>query len=271
VMGGAFGLGGMVGGIAVGAMMIYAGVRWGGEVHRKINERVEMKNAARDSVRHVFAEELRNTFLGGESEAMRFDGAQIPNRAALIDQMNTGSMGEAIKQLSLIEQIKEGFVLLSGQLKEPSSDFVLKVYEMAGKKWASQSEGPLNVGAHDFARWSEDGRLLAFFQGAIQAAIRSNRPVFVAAQPTNQTHLTRQLGLEEGSVLFTENGVQKTGEGEGSVLDARAFMGDRKGTLLVADLNSVINHQGIHLMVFHLLSQAVAEEIRALSVLLQNA
>jgi hypothetical protein len=271
VMGGAFGLGGMVGGIAVGAMMIYAGVRWGGEVHRKINERVEMKNAARDSVRHVFAEELRNTFLGGESEAMRFDGAQTPSRAALIEQINTGSMGEAIKQLSLIGQIKEGFVLLSGKLKEPASDFVLKVYARAGQKWASQSEGPLNVGAHDFARWSGDGRLLAFFQGAIQTAIRSNRPVFVAAQPTDQSHLIRLLGLEEGSVYFTVNGVQKSAEGEGAVLDARAFMGDRKGTLLVADLNSVINHEGIHLMVFHLLSQAVAEEIRALSVLLQNA
>lgn len=264
-MGGVFGFPWMILGVAAGALIVRYGIIIGAESHRLVNGRVEANNLARGAVRQELAHHLGETLLGGRAEAMWFDPSSKNKVTSLVDEIKAGPVEGAIKQLSTMGRIKELLGILDGQLRDENSVFVKNVYLHAGKNWANQSNGPFNLGAHDFKEWKKNPHLTDFFKAAIQAAIQSNRPVIIAAHEGDQLEIITQLGVDAKHVFFTSVGI------EGSILNARTLMAGKSGPLLVADMKTVINFDGIEVTSYPLISVAISEEIKRMALILQNA
>ncbi|MBL0059374.1 MAG: hypothetical protein IPP35_09750 [Elusimicrobia bacterium] len=237
----------------------------------------EVKNLARSAALKVLANKLRSTLLGGPAGPMKFDlkrtGELTRRFAPLIRRMGNGisnnDLRAGVAALTAVEGMGAVLKSLEAQLDgwAPSS-ITEEIYSTAGAEWAQQFEGPLPVAMHDFESkaWTDDPNKIAFFRGAMTVALRESRPVVIAAKAETQDSIRNMFGLSN-EAAFWNAGITSDNK-----LDAKKFAAFAKSDfLLAADLETILNGEGLTIFSYVLVSKAISDEITHLTKLLQQA
>jgi hypothetical protein len=237
----------------------------------------KVKDLARSAALNVLANELRRTLLGGPAGPMTFDlkrtGELTRRFDPLFRRMGNGISNDdlraGVSALAAVDGMDAVLKSLGTRLAglEPSP-LIRKMFSTAGAEWARKMDGPLPVAMHDFNAkgWTDDPNKVAFFQGALSVALKESRSVVIAAKSENQEAIRKMFGLPNETVFWNE------GITSDNMLDAKKFAAFAKADiLLAANLETIINGEGLLILSYTLVSKAIGDEITHLTKLLQQA
>jgi len=248
-----------------------------GFLHRAYNDLVVPRRSlspvykiAKDATLHVLAKELRVNILGSPELNLKLNTLTKSGLSHLIAQMERGDISEdrLIENLRTIgkeDQIKAILRQRRVQLEDETSSLIARMFEFAGSRWAERSSGPLAIAMHDWGDWQNNANFIAFLNGAIGSAVKSERRIVIATLPDQQNEIRSIFRLPPG-VLFRDNEIQ------GQILDAGKFAkAAETKTLLAANANRMENTLGLDLFYLELISRVIKKEIEWLRKVMAQA
>lgn len=248
-----------------------------GFLHRAYNDLVVPRRSlspvykiAKDATLHVLAKELRVNILGSPELNLKLNTLTKSGLSPLIAQMERGDISEdrLIENLRTIgkeDQIKAILRQRRVQLEDETSSLIARMFEFAGSRWAERSSGPLAIAMHDWGNWQNNANFIAFLNGAIGSAVKSERRIVIATLPDQQNKIRSIFRLPPG-VLFRDNEIQ------GQILDAGKFAkAAETKTLLAANANRMENTLGLDLFYLELISRVIKKEIEWLRNVMAQA